>query len=65
MNLQLLEATADSSAQASDARMVDEALADLDYSDRVPSLTEANAKLGRFSIAKARIHLYSALTKTY
>lgn len=45
--------------------MVDEALAGLDYEDRVPSLTELDAKLGRFSIAKASSHLSLAIIKTY
>lgn len=45
--------------------MVDEALAGLDYDDRVPSLAELDAKLGRFSVAKASTLIYSALIKIY
>lgn len=49
-------AVADWSVQASNTRMVDEALTYLDYSDRVPSLTTSDAQLGRFTVAKASIY---------
>lgn len=43
----------DLTVEESDAAMVDEAVADLEYSDRVPQLSLADSKLGQFSIAKA------------
>lgn len=55
----------DPSVQASDAMMVDEALVDLDYTDRVPSLTTSEAKLGRFSVAKVSLLTYSPGHEVY
>lgn len=49
----------DPSVQASDATMVNEALVDLDYSDRVPSLTTSETRLGRFSVAKVSLLTFS------